>query len=118
VIGGGAIAGVGFTVSLLIATLAFSGVELQEAKLGVLSAALCASALTWAVFRVTRMLPRQAKLRALVGTAQTIVDLAVPVDVERDHLRGPSDASVMRSRSSASCWRASAISVTSGGICR
>jgi protein-disulfide isomerase len=94
VIGGGAIAGVGFTVSLLIATLAFSGVELQEAKLGVLSAALCASALTWVVFRVTRMLPRQAKLRALVGTAQTIVDLAVPVDVERDHLRGPSDASV------------------------
>jgi Na+/H+ antiporter NhaA len=94
VIGGGAIAGVGFTVSLLIATLAFSGVELQEAKLGVLSAALCASALTWVVFRVTRMLPRQARLRALVGTAQTIVDLAVPVDVERDHLRGPSDASV------------------------
>jgi Na+/H+ antiporter NhaA len=94
VIGGGAIAGVGFTVSLLIATLAFSGVELQEAKLGVLSAALCASALTWIVFRVTRMLPRQAKLRALVGTAGTIIDLAVVVDVERDHVRGPADAPV------------------------
>ena len=94
VIGGGAIAGIGFTVSLLIATLAFSGVELQEAKLGVLSAALCASALTWIVFRATRMLPRQAKLRALVGTARTIVDLAVPVDAERDHARGPADAPV------------------------
>jgi Na+/H+ antiporter NhaA len=94
VIGGGAIAGIGFTVSLLIATLAFSGIELQEAKLGVLSAALCASALTWIVFRVTSMLPRQAKLRALVGSAQTIVDLAVPVDVERDHVRGPADALV------------------------
>ena len=38
--GGGAIAGIGFTVSLLIAALAFHGVELREAKLGVLSAAL------------------------------------------------------------------------------
>ncbi|HEY1509508.1 MAG TPA: Na+/H+ antiporter NhaA [Solirubrobacteraceae bacterium] len=94
VIGGGAIAGVGFTVSLLIATLAFSGVQLQEAKLGVLSAALCASTLTWIVLRVTRMLPRQAKLRALVGTARTIVDLAVAVDVERDHVRGPADAPI------------------------
>jgi protein-disulfide isomerase len=40
------------------------------------------------------MLPRRAKLRALVGTANTIVDLAVPVDVERDHVRGPADAPV------------------------
>jgi Na+/H+ antiporter NhaA len=94
VIGGGSISGIGFTVSLLIATLAFSGVELQEAKLGVLSAALCASALTWLVFRATRMLPRQVKLRALVGTARTIVDLAVAVDLERDHVRGPADAPV------------------------
>jgi Na+/H+ antiporter NhaA/protein-disulfide isomerase len=94
VIGGGAIAGIGFTVSLLIATLAFSGVELQEAKLGVLSAALCAPVLTWIVYRVTRMLPRQAKLRALVGSVLPIVDLAVPVDVERDHVRGPADAPV------------------------
>jgi Na+/H+ antiporter NhaA len=94
VIGGGAIAGIGFTVSLLIAALAFTGIELQEAKLGVLSAALCASALTWVVFRGTRMLPRQARLRALVGTADTIMDLAVPVDVERDHVRGPGDAPV------------------------
>jgi Na+/H+ antiporter NhaA len=94
VIGGGAIAGIGFTVSLLIATLAFSGVQLQEAKLGVLTAALCAMALTWIVLRVTTALPRQAKLRALVGTAQTILDLAVPVDVEHDHVRGPRDAPV------------------------
>jgi Na+/H+ antiporter NhaA len=59
VIGGGAIAGIGFTVSLLIATLAFTGIELQDAKLGVLSAALCASALTWLVSRVTSILPRR-----------------------------------------------------------
>jgi protein-disulfide isomerase len=94
VIAGGAIAGIGFTVSLLIATLAFGGIELQEAKLGVLSAALCASALTWIVSRVTSMLPRPAKRLALVGSAQTIVDLAVPVAVERDHVRGRADAPV------------------------
>src|SRR2546421_2513441 len=40
VAGGGTIAGIGFTVSLLIATLAFHGRALEEAKLGVLSAAL------------------------------------------------------------------------------
>ncbi len=94
VLGGGAIAGIGFTVSLLIATLAFTGTELEEAKLGVLSAALCASLLTWLVLRVTTMLPRRLRLRALVGTAPTLVDLAVPVDNQRDHIRGPEDAPV------------------------
>jgi len=92
--GGGAIAGIGFTVSLLIADLAFQGVELREAKLGVLSAALCASLLTWLVFRATAMLPRRARIRALLGTSETLVDLAVPVDPERDHLRGPHDAPI------------------------
>jgi Na+/H+ antiporter NhaA len=94
VAGGGAIAGIGFTVSLLIATLAFDGVELEEAKLGVLSAALCASVLTWLVFRATALLPRRMRIRALLGTSETLVDLAMPVDPERDHLRGPSEAPV------------------------
>ncbi len=35
---GGTMAGVGFTVSLLIATLAFSGARLEEAKIGILAA--------------------------------------------------------------------------------
>src|SRR5207237_9663973 len=56
--GGGAIAGIGFTVSLLIASLAFHGQDLAEAKVGVLSAALCASVATWLVFRVAVRLPR------------------------------------------------------------
>jgi Na+/H+ antiporter NhaA len=92
--GGGAIAGIGFTVSLLIAALAFHGVELREAKLGVLSAAICASALTWLVFRATAMLPRGMRIRALLGSSETLVDLAVPVDPDRDHVRGPSGAPV------------------------
>ncbi|MFB9838091.1 Na+/H+ antiporter NhaA [Actinoallomurus acaciae] len=94
VVGGGAIAGIGFTVSLLIATLAFDGTRLEEAKLGILGSALVASVLTWAIFRVTRMLPKRLKLRALLGTAEPIVDLAAPVDPDRDHVRGPSDAPV------------------------
>jgi Na+/H+ antiporter NhaA len=94
VTGAGAIAGIGFIVSLLIASLAFHGTQLAEAKVGVLSAALCASALTWAVFRLTAMLPKRLRLRALLGTAETIIDLAVPVDPQRDHVRGPDQAPV------------------------
>jgi Na+/H+ antiporter NhaA len=92
--GGGTIAGIGFTVSLLIATLAFDGRKLEEAKLGILSAAVAASALTWLLFRVTAYLPRRLRLRALIGTAEPLTDLYLEVDPERDHLRGPVDAPV------------------------
>jgi Na+/H+ antiporter NhaA len=92
--GGGAIAGIGFTVSLLIATLAFAGVQLQEAKLGVLSAALCASIAAWAIFGITALLPPRRRMRALLGTAEAIVDLVEPVDPDRDHIRGPAEALV------------------------
>jgi len=94
VLGGGTIAGIGFTVSILISSLAFRGVELREAKLGVLSAAVCASVLTAVVFRATSLLPKRTRLRALVGISESIVDLATPVDPERDHIRGPLDAPV------------------------
>jgi len=94
VAGGGTIAGIGFTVALLIATLAFDGRELEEAKLGILSAALTASALTWLLFRATVRLPRRLRLRALLGTAEPLADLYLDVDPERDHLRGPADAPV------------------------
>ncbi|MFN2629189.1 MAG: Na+/H+ antiporter NhaA [Gaiellaceae bacterium] len=92
--GAGTVAGVGFTVSLLIADIAFKGPQLEEAKLGVLSAALCASAATWLVFCATALLPTRLKSRALLGTAEPIVDLDSPVDPERDHVRGPLDAPV------------------------
>jgi Na+/H+ antiporter NhaA len=92
--GGGAAAGIGFTVSLLIASLAFHGEQLQEAKLGVLSAAVCAAALSWLVFRVLEKLPGTLRVRGLVGPGEAIVDLAAEVDPERDHIRGPADAPV------------------------
>jgi len=94
VAGGGTISGIGFTVSLLIATLAFSGRDLQEAKLGILTAALGAAGLTWLLFRITAALPVQRRARALLGTAESVVDLADPVHPDRDHIRGPSEAPV------------------------
>jgi Na+/H+ antiporter NhaA len=94
VTGAGTIAGIGFTVSLLIAALAFHGQQLAEAKAGVLSAGLVAAGLTWAVFRVTQLLPARRRIRALLGTADVIIDLAAPVDPKRDHLRGPGKAPV------------------------
>ena len=92
--GGGAIAGIGFTVSLLIATLAFSGAQLQEAKLGVLSAALCAATAAWAIFGSTALLSPRRRIRALLGTAEPIIDLVDPVDPDRDHIRGPAESLV------------------------
>ena len=94
VAGAGTIAGIGFTVSLLIATLAFDGPQLDEAKLGILSAALCASMVTWLLFRATALLPRRARIHALLGTDEPLVDLYIEVDPERDHIRGPIEAPV------------------------
>jgi Na+/H+ antiporter NhaA len=90
----GTIAGIGFTVSILIADLAFHGVELDEAKVGTLTAALLAATITWLVVLVTKRLPRRKRIRALLGTPDLIVDLAEPVDPERDHIRGPVEAPV------------------------
>jgi Na+/H+ antiporter NhaA len=94
VAGAGTIAGIGFTVSILIADLAFHGTELAEAKIGVLSAALLAATLTWLLVVGARRLPRRLRIRALLGTPDLLVDLADPVDPERDHIRGPLDAPV------------------------
>ena len=92
--GAGVVAGIGFTVSILISTLAFDGRELEEAKLAVLTAAVCASVLGWLAFRVIALLPPEVMTRQFARTAESIVDLAAPVDPERDHIRGDDDAPV------------------------
>jgi Na+/H+ antiporter NhaA len=92
--GAGTIAGAGFTVALLVATLAFDGLRLEEAKVGILSAVLGASLVTWLLFRAAELLPGRLQIRALLGTAQPLVDLDRDVDLERDHVRGPVDAPV------------------------
>jgi Na+/H+ antiporter NhaA len=91
---GASIAGVGFTVSLLIASLAFQGQQLADAKLGVLAAAIVAPSLAWALTRGIQRMPAAVRARQIAGTAEDLLDLAVDVDPERDHIRGPEDAVV------------------------
>ena len=91
---GGVVAGIGFTVALLIASLAFHGRHLAEAKLGVLAAGLLASLGGWAAFRLIARLPGSLRARQIARTADEIVDLADEVDPARDHIRGAEDAPV------------------------
>jgi Na+/H+ antiporter NhaA len=91
---GGAVAGIGFTVSLLVSSLAFRGAELDDAKVGVLAAVIVAPILGWVVTRVVRRLPEGVRARQIAGTVEDLLDLAEDVDEERDHIRGPSDAIV------------------------
>ncbi|WP_316932133.1 Na+/H+ antiporter NhaA [Nocardioides marmotae] len=86
VLAGGALSGIGFTVSLLIVDLAFDDDRLRdEATVGVLLSVVVASAVGWLVFRVAarRFGQEDAALPAV---------LSVPVDPERDHVHGPVDA--------------------------
>ncbi|GAA1533573.1 Na+/H+ antiporter NhaA [Kribbella lupini] len=94
VLGSGTIAGIGFTVSLLIATLAFEGDALAEAKVGLLSTLVIASAVTWTVFRLAKLLSPPKKAAAMLGDAEQLVDLVDAVDQFADHVRGPENASV------------------------
>jgi Na+/H+ antiporter NhaA len=90
----GAFAGIGFTVSLLISSLAFSGRQLDEAKLGALGSVVLAPALAWTVLQIVKRLPANVRARQLAGTAEDILDLSQDVDPERDHIRGSKDAPV------------------------
>jgi Na+/H+ antiporter NhaA len=92
--GGGAVAGIGFTISLLISSKAFEGRQLEEAKIGVLVAAILASLVAWGVFRLVRRLPDEVRARQLAGTADELLDLSEEVDPGRDHVRGSNEAPV------------------------
>jgi Na+/H+ antiporter NhaA len=94
IVGGGTVAGIGFTVSLLIASIAFEGRQLDEAKLGVLGSAIVASLLSWAIFRAIARLPASTRARQIAGTAEGLMDLSEDVNPERDHVRGSEDAPV------------------------
>jgi protein-disulfide isomerase len=92
--GVGAVAGVGFTVSLLIASLAFRGQALEEAKLGLLASVGAASLISWAAFRVIARLPLSSGSRHRTRMLEDLVDLAEEVDPHRDHVRGGHHAPV------------------------
>jgi Na+/H+ antiporter NhaA len=93
-VGAATVAGIGFTVSLLVADISFTGQDLEDAKLGILGASALAATLGWLVFHAVErrsLWLRAAKQR---GVAEPLVDLVDPVDPERDHLRGPTSAPV------------------------
>nr|WP_235939840.1 Na+/H+ antiporter NhaA [Occultella kanbiaonis] len=86
VVGGAALSGIGFTVSLLIVDLAFGdSVIADEARVGVLLAAVLAVAVGALVFRLA------ARFRGETNASLPMV-LSDPVDPARDHIRGPVDA--------------------------
>jgi Na+/H+ antiporter NhaA len=89
-----AVAGIGFTMSLLIAELSYGGALLDEAKLGILSASVIAATLGAGLFWAAGALPRDWLRRAEARTVPPLLDLSSPVDPERDHVRGPLGARV------------------------
>jgi Na+/H+ antiporter NhaA len=86
VLGGAALSGIGFTVSLLIIGLAFDSPELHDqATVGVLLALGLATALGWLVFHLAAVLHGET-------SAELPTALVRPVDAARDHILGPASA--------------------------
>jgi Na+/H+ antiporter NhaA len=84
ILGGGALAGIGFTISLFIVELAIDDPAVQnEARVGVLGASVLAFILAAVIFRISDgVRPAKALGRTLLR----------PVDPERDHIFGTMDA--------------------------
>lgn len=86
VLGGAALSGIGFTVSLLVVDLAFDDPAVaQAATVGVLLAMVIASLVGWAVFTV-------ARVRFGEDSADLPMTLSPAVDPARDHVKGDDDA--------------------------
>jgi Na+/H+ antiporter NhaA len=84
--GGAALAGIGFTVSLFVADLAFDDPARQdEAKVGVLVASVVAALLATVLFRI-------AARRDTGSRSERPETLDRPVDPDIDHIRGDEDA--------------------------
>lgn len=84
----------GFTVALLVAVISLQGEQLEYAKLGVLAASALAALAAWIVFRVIERLPPRLIGMGRDRIAAAIIDLADPIDLDVDHVRGPKDAPV------------------------
>lgn len=92
--GTGTMAGIGFTVAMLVSTLAFEGEELAEAKIGILAAGVISALLGAVVFAVIRRLPAERRAQQLAAGTKPLIDLEDAVDPEIDHIRGPLAAAI------------------------
>lgn len=78
------LSGIGFTLSLFVADLAFDDeTTLGRAQIGILSASLLAAVIGSILFRI---LDRRERSTTSAGT-----ELRPPITPERDHTRGPAD---------------------------
>ena len=133
VAGTGTIAGIGFTVSILIATLAFHGSQLQEAKLGVLTTTIARLRRHLAAVPRHRPAARPASRSAPCwapaapsstwarpSTQPVTTSAAPPAPRSRSSSTATSNAPTAARPSpwSASSWPATATSATSGATCR
>ena len=85
-VGGAALSGIGFTVSLLIARLAFDDQQTQDhAVVGIFLASIISVALAWTIFKLA------AVFRGEVS-AGLPRKLSLPFDPDRDHFLGSPDA--------------------------
>jgi protein-disulfide isomerase len=82
------VAGIGFTMSLLIAELSYSEPVLDHAKLGILSASVVAAGIGTVLFRALSAIPADWLRRSEAAVAPPVPDLTVSVDALRDHVRG------------------------------
>ncbi len=134
VTGAGTIAGVGVTVSLLVASLAFHGEQLDRGQGGRAGrGARRGGAHLGGVPGDQPAAEADAAARAARHGQAAIIDLAAPVDPRRDHMRGPKAGPGHRGRvrrlrmpllrpgrtgHPGSCWPTSGTCATSGGTCR
>ncbi|MDF1603212.1 Na+/H+ antiporter NhaA [Nocardioides sp. YIM 152315] len=93
-LGSGVTAAIGLTVSLLVSNLAFTGVELQDAKVAVLTSAAVAALISGLVFTAIEGMPEARRSSAIHGTSREQVDLVDPVDEELDHVLGRGSATL------------------------
>ena len=85
-VGGAALSGIGFTVSLLIARLAFDDLETQEhAVVGIFVASILAVILAWAIFKLAAVFRGET-------SASLPRKLDQAVDLSRDHAAGNPEA--------------------------
>ncbi|NUW30547.1 Na+/H+ antiporter NhaA [Nonomuraea sp. SMC257] len=93
-LGGAAVSGIGFTVSLFIVDLAFTDPDVQaQAKIGILAGSLLSALTGWIVFRLAWDRGGVCAPPEAEPEEELPVLLAEPVGPD-DHVRGPADAKV------------------------
>ena len=108
---GGACAGIGFTVSLLISSLAFQGERLSEAKLGALGPLVLAPVVSWAAILALRRIPATMRARRSAGrrsTSRTSLKMPIP----------SATTSVVRTMRPSRCWSTATSSAHTAAVRR